>query len=128
MGKHYVMHVILNFPNYKSILKYIPLSCIKHFIIEYRSVMCLLHQWCWFKGKAHLYPGQAAREGAVQEAGLVGQHGGALQDDGVGVQTGGVLHHHELCAWRQRNHVHGDTTSTTLTAGVHSQRSRAAGY
>ena len=47
--------------------------------------MCVLNQWGWFKGNAHLYPSQAAREGAVQEAGLVGQDGGALQDDGVGV-------------------------------------------
>jgi len=67
-------------------------SCINQFTIESIHVMFQF---------PHLYPSQAAREGAVQEAGLVGQDGGALQDDGVGVQTRRVLHHHKLCAWRR---------------------------
>ncbi len=60
---------------------------------------------CSLSRRCHLYSCEAAREGSVQQTGFVGEDSGAFQNDGVGVQTGRVLHNHKLCAWRPNKYT-----------------------
>lgn len=43
---------------------------------------------------------QTSWKGAINKLGLIGEHCGAFEDNGIGIEAGHIFHDHKLCAWK----------------------------